>query len=672
MDDEPHSTEPANIALINRSYYSSSISNFLAESEETILGKIALSTNFDVITTQRDAWKIQIEVLKNSLEGLEGWIHFEFVIPRMGHRIDVVLIIKHVVFAVEFKCRETHFLYHDKEQVWDYGLDLKNFHEPSHHITIAPILVATHAKEVPACLQICTAHDNLIEPLAANTATLRNTIDQTIEFTDGANVDPHIWEVGSYKPTPTILEAARALYNNHDVSAISRSDATASNLSTTSKRIEEIINSSRKNNRKSLCFITGVPGAGKTLVGLNIATRHRDKKSDLYSVFLSGNGPLVSILCEALARDQVARDKLKNIKTTLKEARLKVRSFIQNVHHFRDSCLVDKTPPVEHVALFDEAQRAWNTEQTSSFMRRKKGYPDFNQSEPEFLISCLDRHENWAVVICLVGGGQEINTGEAGIQEWISARNRSFGHWDIHLSTRLQDTDYAIVPESLVEGSKSKIVHWDDLHLGVSLRSFRAEHLSRFVKEVLDLEADKAKQTYASIQKNYPVIITRDLAKAKKWLKSQARGSERYGIVVSSQAERLKPLAIDIRVKADPVHWFLNNREDVRSSYYLEDVATEFDVQGLELDWACVVWDGDFRYHTDGWQHHSFKGSKWQRILKEDRQRYLKNAYRVLLTRSRQGLIIVIPEGSNEDGTRKPSYYDPTYKYLKAIGLEEI
>lgn len=655
---------------IARSYYSASVTKFISSSEELILGEILKHTEYDVMPTQRNGWVEQIKILKFSLSGIDGQIHFEFVVPRMGHRIDVVLLVKHVIFAIEFKVGEAHFHARDREQVWDYGLDLKNFHETSHHSYVAPILVASEAKKLPPRFVTCNSDDFLIEPLAANSTSLRETIDEVLQSTDGKPVNAGSWHQGRYFPTPTILEAARALYNGHGVHEISRSDASAINLSKTAERIEEIIQSCRKNRRKAICFVTGVPGAGKTLVGLNTATRHRDEKSELYSVFLSGNGPLVKILCEALARDKVARKRERGERVTLKEARNEVKAFVQNVHHFRDSCITDPSPPIEHVALFDEAQRAWNTEQTCSFMKRKKGVANFGQSEPEFLISCLDRHEDWAVVVCLVGGGQEINTGEAGISEWIHARNRSFSHWDLHVSSRLSDSEYDVAESTLEDPGSGKTYDISDLHLGVSLRSFRAENLSRFVKETLSLEKDKARQTYAKFSLKYPIALTRDIGKAKIWLRRKARGSERYGIVVSSQAERLKPHAIDVRVQADPVNWFLNERDDVRSSYYLEDVATEFDVQGLELDWVCVVWDGDFRHHESGWQHYSFKGSSWQRILKDERKKYLLNAYRVLLTRARQGVVIVVPEGDKEDPTRDPSFYDPTFSYLHSLGLD--
>jgi hypothetical protein len=381
----------------------------------------------------------------------------------------------------------------------------------------------------------------------------------------------------------------------------------------------------------------------------------------------------VAILREALARDKVKREKELGRKSTKGAALSEVKAFIQNVHHFRDECLVDfDKPPIEHVALFDEAQRAWDLEQTASFMRRKKNKPNFNQSEPEFLIACLNRHTDWAVVVCLVGGGQEINTGEAGISEWINALNRSFPDWHIYISSRLTDSEYGAGKVLDELKNHHHLVTRDELHLSVSMRSFRAENVSLLVKQLLDLNISEARNALEKVQEKYPIVITRDLTQAKRWLKEQARGSERYGIVVSSQAERLKPYAIDVRSPMDPIHWFLDSKEDVRSSYFLEDVATEFDVQGLELDWACVTWDADFRYSPQGWEHWSFVGDRWNRIRKHERQVYLKNAYRVLLTRARQGMVIVVPSGDSEDMTRKHEFYDSTFEYLTQIGFKPI
>jgi hypothetical protein len=305
-------------------------------------------------------------------------------------------------------------------------------------------------------------------------------------------------------------------------------------------------------------------------------------------------------------------------------------------------------------------------------MKRKRGHTNFHSSEPEFLISCLDRHPDWAVVVCLVGGGQEINTGEAGISEWIEALDRSFPDWQIYISPRLTDSEYGTESVLATIKEHKNVIYRAELHLSVSMRSFRAEHVSLLVKQLLDLQPVKARETLQHIKGKYPIVITRDLTKAKKWLKTQARGSERYGIIVSSQAERLKPHAIDVKSPVDPIHWFLDGKEDVRSSYYLEDVVTEFDIQGLELDWACMTWDADFRYSKSSWEHFSFVGDRWNRIKKPERQKYLKNAYRVLLTRARQGMVIVIPSGDQQDPTRKADFYDPTFNYLQEIGFEAI
>ena len=657
---------------MKREYYANSIALFIKSDIDEILGKLTRNSDFDLGQNQRDAWIEEINILQKTLASYSGSIYFEYSIPRMGKRIDVVLIIKQAIFILEFKVGDKEFSSNAIDQVWDYALDLKNFHSSSHDHFIAPILIATNAKNIIPVISLTPQSDKVLFPIKSNTETLKSVIDNTLALLDGATIDMTEWEKGRYCPTPTIVEAAMALYRGHSVENISRSDAGAINLTQTSEVVSEIIKSSRNKSQKSICFVTGVPGAGKTLVGLNIANKHIDKENALYSVFLSGNGPLVAILREALTRDKVSHEKEKGNKITKGDAMRNVKLFIQNVHNFRDDCLKDEKPPIEHVALFDEAQRAWNLEQTANFMQRKKGKPDFNQSEPEFLISCLDRHPDWAVVVCLVGGGQEINTGEAGISEWIECLNRSFPDWNIYVSSRLTDSEYGAGKILDQIKTHKNVFTKDELHLSVSMRSFRAEHVSLLVKQILDMDVKEAQKTLTQVKSKYPIVITRDISKAKEWLKKQARGSERYGMVVSSQAERLKPHAIFVKSPMDPIHWFLDGKEDVRSSYYLEDVATEFDIQGLELDWSCVFWDADFRHTENGWDYRSFVGSKWNYIKKSERQMYLKNAYRVLLTRARQGMVIVIPPGDPLDPTRNPDFYNPIFSYLKSIGFEEI
>jgi Schlafen group 3, DNA/RNA helicase domain len=659
---------------MNRSYYSDTIEIFTLTKAEEIIGKMAILSKFADEVSQKSAWQEEIKILQKVLPKYKGGIYFEYSIPRMGQRIDVLLLIKSVIFILEFKIGETEFPLHAIDQVWDYALDLKNFHETSHEVFIAPILISTEAKISETYISLLASDDKILNPIKCNKDLIGSVIDQILIINQGVDaINKIVWENGRYSPTPTIIEAAMALFAGHSVSEISRSDASAINLSITSDAIAAIIQKSKIEKQKSICFLTGVPGAGKTLVGLNIATTHIDKSSELHSVFLSGNGPLVNILREALARDRVSHGKEIGIKQRKGEALSEVKLFIQNVHNFRDECLKDMdAPPIERVALFDEAQRAWNLEQTANFMRRKKDFPDFNKSEPEFLISCLDRHKDWAVIVCLVGGGQEINTGEAGITEWIESLNRSFSDWHIYISPRLTDSEYSAGEILKNLSNRPNVFYEENLHLSVSMRSFRAEHVSQLIKQILDLQVQEAQKTLAKIKSKYPIAITRDLKKAKEWLKNHARGSERYGIVVSSQAERLKPHSIDVRSPMDPIHWFLDSKKDVRSSYYLESVATEFDIQGLELDWVCVTWDADFRFSDKGWEFRSFVGDHWNHIRKKERQLYLKNAYRVLLTRARQGMVIVVPLGDTDDPTRNSLFYDPVFEYLQIIGFEVL
>lgn len=658
----------------SRAWYQASVEAFLAASSDEIIGALATKSEYALLQTQRDAWLEEIIILKQSLNGLSGSLFLEFTIPRMGKRVDAVLLLNSVVFVIEFKIGEKTFTRPSVDQVWDYALDLKNFHEASHTAAIIPILIATEAHQSASC-DLSTADDKVYKPLLVCRHDFRTVLNKSLRAIASVPlvpIDAYHWVSAPYRPTPTIIEAARALFSRHSVENIARHDAGAQNLRVTSQRIEQLVDEAQTNHLKTICFVTGVPGAGKTLVGLNIATQRRDEKEKTHAVFLSGNGPLVAVLTEALVRDELIRAKAKNKSTRKGEVAVPVRKFIQNIHHFRDEGIKDERPPSEHVVIFDEAQRAWNQRQTANFMHRKKGQSNFSKSEPEFLISYMDRHADWAVIICLVGGGQEINIGEAGIGAWLEAVSAKFPHWQMYISSRLTDTEYA-AGRALETINTHPQTHLDDsLHLAVSMRSFRSEKVSFFVKALLDQDKDKARHTLAELNAHYPIAITRHLKLAKQWLRAHARGTERYGILASSKALRLKPHAIDIRVPIDPVHWFLADKTDTRSSYYLEDAATEFQVQGLELDWACVTWDGDLRANQDQWSYHDFRGNRWCNIANADNQNYLRNAYRVLLTRARQGMVIFVPQGDSSDPTRNPAYYDQTYQYLTELGLPSV
>lgn len=654
---------------MKRAYYSNKIHDFLLESDSSILGELTANhSNRTLEELQVNAWRKQITILKDQLRGFEGQIYFEFAIPRMGKRVDNIVIINNVAFIIEFKVGDGGFEKHAIEQVIDYTIDLKNFHEGSHEIRLIPVLTATHASSVAEQNSRVFTHETAAK---SNQYHLAETLKQYLND-DGESINIEYWENSIYKPTPTIVEAAQALYKGHNVQEITRSDSGTINLSKTAECINSVIDKSKAKRIKSICFVTGVPGAGKTLAGLNIAVERMKTDEDEHAVFLSGNGPLVDVLREALTRDEVLTAKENGEKLSKKKAAIKANAFIQNIHHFRDDNLISNKAPIEKVVVFDEAQRAWTNDQVSSFMKRKKGVENFNKSEPEFLIDVMNRHSDWCTIVCLIGGGQEINTGEAGLEEWVSSLKNHFPDWDIHYSSSILEGDNYLKSEEsrkwLVGNGISEI----ELHLAVSVRSFRSEQLSNFIHELLNIKIENSQRIYSEIKKSYPIVLTRSLEKAKQWLRKKAKGSERIGLISSSGARRLRPLGIDVKNEISAPSWFLNNSQDIRSSYFLEEVATEFDIQGLEIDWACVAWGGNFHMNNTDWKYQNFKGTKWQNINKDIDKEFLKNTYRVLLTRARQGMVIFVPESSDLDHTRPKEFYDRTYEYLKEIGIKEI
>lgn len=653
--------------MVKRSYYSNDIQSFLNQDNYSIFGEITTNDQFSAEDLQKNTWNREIEILKRELsQFLDGYIIFEYTIPRIGNRIDNIVIYKGIIFLLEFKVGEKKYPSYAIEQVTDYAFDLSCFHKESHNRLLVPILISTKAHSVKQEIRI--SKDNVLETICCNEYEIAKYITEvSLKFIQD-EIIPDDWINSLYMPTPTIIEAAQALYLGHNVEDISRNDASAKNLNQTTKAINKIIDYSKAHNRKSICFITGVPGAGKTLAGLNIAVERQKIAEDEHAVFLSGYGPLVDVLQEALARDDAKRNHISR-----KEASRKVKEFIQIIHHFRDDAISVDTPPVEKVAIFDEAQRAWDEQNLTDFMKKKKHIEDFNMSEPEFLISILNRHNDWATIICLIGGGQEINKGEsAGIYGWFDSLRNNYPNWDIYVSDKITDDEYS-KGHNFAEMTKNMNVNIiEDLHLAVSLRSFRSENVSNFVKALLDVDIDTAKRLYEQFNNDYPVFVTRNLHKAKLWVRSQAKGSQRYGLTASSGAKRLRKYGIWVQNKIEATNWFLNGKNDVRSSFHLEETATEFDIQGLELDWTIVCWDADLRFENGDFKHLKFVGTKWQNIKSADNILYLKNAYRVLLTRARQGFVIFVPTGDETDMTAKPEYYDGIYRYLKSVGIKEL
>lgn len=713
--------------LMTRCLYHASIHEFLQQSPVALLGTFVNNYHGVAMTTTNEAWTDEIHIMQEVLlpwKDEDGQVIFEYDIPRLGKRIDVVLLLRGLIFCLEFKVGEREMLQSNIEQVLDYALDLKNFHLLSQNRTIVPILIPTRFQSSSNEFRPSVYDDFIYNPLVTGANGLQQLIADVLTHAGATAPDPSLgadWIISPYSPTPTIIEAAKRLYENHSVEDITRHEADKVSTDRTIAYILDVIKTSREKGEKSICFVTGVPGAGKTLVGLDVAVKQSYQNGEKLSedegaVYLSGNGPLVAVLTEALAIDNQKKCQARREKKNRSDSRREVGKFIQIIHRYRDNMLAKlKTPiengvleidpkkaiklakagygEVEHVAIFDEAQRSWTHKRLADYLKRGGTYgnklkiQNFPYSEAAFLIWSLDQREDWATIVCLVGGGQEINTGEAGISEWIKALNEKFTHWRIYISDKLTEAEYAEGRVNELLAGNDKVTFSPELHLGVSLRSFRAENLSSFVHALLSFNPDAA-ALYDTIKAHYPIVLTRDMTKARAWLRKNTRGSQRSGVLVSKTAARFKPLAVDVLGQGDEnaVHWFLMDKTDIRSSNYLEDAATEIQVQGLELDYTCVLWDADLRCENGRWRYFNFNGrTAWREEAGQtesslERRKYMLNAYRVLLTRARIGMVICVPEGNSnktvdgfpEDATRRPEFYDGTYEYLKSIGLEEI
>ena len=704
--------------------YASTISGFFNKSESEIVH--ILTENNEFSSTRRttmDSWHEEVRSIQKALADYkeeDGFIAFEYTIPRVGGRIDCVIGLRGILFVLEFKTGEEQNADTDKEQLEQYVIDLKNFHFESYDIPIAPIWVVPKAE-----LELCRIYKPSSNKQLFSMATV---CDKTIAdcfkrilTKDLGRLEPinmNNWLNSPYCPTTSIIDAARKLYAHNRVEEINRSDAKGEDLIRTTNILLELINRAKTYNEKYLCLVTGVPGAGKTLIGLSVATIRQEEEEiesgkENRSVYLSGNRPLVMVLQEALARDAYAREmeiitlqlgrtpkksELKSNGITKPEIKSKIKQFIQPIPSWRkeylkgisvsgtggDAILIKDDNyaykgngefyiPYDHVSIYDEAQRAWEAKENASYVRKKeahlKNFPEW--SEPRFLISCMDRHEDWAVYICLIGNGQDINHGEAGTAEWLRSI-KHFSHWKTYAPADIMKD-----PEVAKELPGVNIEYLAGLHLSTDLRSIRAENLAQFVDDLLNFRKEHAASLLQELNR-YPIRITRDINTAKAWIKQHARDDERYGALASSKGQRLKPDALTLlppnSSESEVTHWFLGDNKDVNSSYYMEEVATEFQVQGLEVDWALVAWDADMRYDkaTSSWKQYSFRGSKWMNINDPKIRKYQINAYRVILTRARRGMVIYVPKGSPEDHTRNPKFYDGTYQYFKQLGIQEL
>jgi hypothetical protein len=656
-----------------KAYYCNSIPGFIKDTSTSVVGQLVRHTvkfhAFDISSEQEEAWENQIRELQIRLEqhGIEGDIIFEYDIVRLGKRIDVILLIRHMVFSLEFKNGQRAFTAHDAQQAEDYAIDIKNFHKESEDLYVCPILIATDAEPYAKKQSTDCYPDKQVYLQRENIETLVPKISEISKlYGDDGEIDFDRWFNSPYYPTPTIIAAAVEAYSSHHLSEIAQSEAGQDNINACEEKLNEVIAYAEQNKKKCVCFVTGVPGAGKTLVGLDVVAKNLDKGQDNLSVYLSGNGPLVEVLREALKKSVRAKKQLN------RETEAAINALIQSSYAFKKDNSSHRHPTPENILIFDEAQRVWNQEK----MTRKHNDPMMAVSEPHLLYSIMDRHQDWAVMVCLVGLGQDIYDGEVGINEWFKCGILDFRDWELFYSPEIfGQVEDKNIDKDLILGC-DRCHQMTELHLKTSIRSFRADKQCQFVDALLDNNPEETKAVYQMISEKYPVYMTRDYQLAKSWVKKQVRGSQRCGVMACSSAQRLKPEGIYVPTEIDVKNWFLAPSDDLRSSNMLEVVASEFKVQGLEIDWGLVCWDADLRRTKKGddWDYYTFRGTRWNKRNKEDQKRYLVNSYRVLLTRSRQGMIIFVPKGVDPeiDATRDNAYYDGIYNYLLSCGIKEL
>ena len=686
-------------------WYENSVKKFKQESDESVAGKLCLRVHFDSVEEQKKAWREEVKLLKTELKTTDGRIVFEYPIPRIGKRPDVVLLLHGIIFVLEFKVGANSYDIAARKQVRRYAEYLSYFHDKSHGRIIVPILVSTEARNRAPKLEF--RKETIYNELCCNSNGIWTIVAEVLKkhrAGRSCRAWENAWCQGRYKLLPGIIDAVVMRYHNHNVRDIRNASAGVNELTATTRYILNKIKDTQENKEKAIFFVTGVPGAGKTLVGLDVvAETHKEYKS----VFLSGNKPLVDVL-----QAELAEDAKQFVGDDESDAVIKGASMIQLIHEYRkqtirkiakivDGKLVAKkvasagkdcagsVAEPEHVVVFDEAQRAWDRDRLRKPGRGGKTIlcnPSFPYSEPAFLIWSMDQrnHDDWAVIVCLVGGGQEINKGEAGILEWVKAVRDEFDDWKVYISPNLNLPEYAGTDlKDCLDHVPQKVVN-KNLHLAVSKRAIRSENVSLFVKALIDRDVRTATTALRQFSGVYPIKITRSLEKAKSWLRKQMNSQppeaqpQRCGALMSSKGYRLRPYGFEIKSVGeykDIAKWFLGDRKNVNSSNSLEVAVTEFFVQGLELDWTLVCWDADFRYSEESkdWEcYNGFDGEKWQLARGDAARRYKCNAYRVLLTRARRGMVIFVPQGRSYDSSRKKEFYDSTYNYLKAVGLDVL
>jgi hypothetical protein len=652
--------------------YAATLGRFLSDSPAYVLGHLQQAAAHLLSGRtehyQVAAWNESIGWLRSTAGVLNDtptcadWhLVLEYQIPRRRGRIDAVLLADDLIYVIEFKSDRSDRA--AERQAEDYGLELLDFHEASHSRRIFPIVCASKSVERVGALNghfgVAEVSTCIPDSLPQLLLELQNHHHEP--STDKSPIDPSEWLRATYAPTPTIIEAARALYAGHDVRELSQSQASAEHLARSSAAISGIVRETLDRGGHTLCLLTGIPGAGKTLAGLNIV---HDEQEGVASTFLSGNGPLVKVLQHVLANDLADRTGV-----TKAAGLRKAETLVTNVHRWLDE-YHDRRPdvtPRENVVVFDEAQRAWSREHSMRKFKRDK-------SEPEMMLEVLSRHDA-AVLVALVGGGQEINTGEAGLSEWGRALSERFKSWRVAIDPDQLDPSRRLPGSRLFDESapipSARIQLHPDLHLAVSQRSFRARTLTDWVEAVLLNRPSDAAHLMEQLS-HFPIVLTRDLERARNWIRQHARGERRSGLLASSGARRLRPHGIAVQERIDEVDWFLRPPDDVRSSRFLELAASEFGVQGLEVDWSCLAWGGDLLRDGAEWELRKFVGTAWRQVKQDEARRYVINRYRVLLTRAREGMAIWVPPGDPRDPTRDPARYDGVEDYLLQCGVKTI
>ncbi len=685
-------------------WYDSPCNNFINSKTDSVVGQLARSAareGWGTTPEQEQEWTKSVDILKSTLsEKKEGRseilqsaladprlhefqsIILEYDFRRRGLRMDCVLLAPGIIVILEFKRHEPTLA--DRDQAMSYAINLCEFHEVTQKgihkgdAIIAPIVVSTRTK---------VTSDNNVSfqskpwdaifsmALMSDAETLADTLASVLSFRRGTHpISCNEWVSSKFKPSSSIIDAAVSLYGQHSVSAIEEHALPTKIIKECVKELESIVREVREKKEKRVIFISGAPGAGKTLVGLQLLFGTEK------SVFVTGNAPLVDVLQLALKnsyREKNAANQL-NIPSGYKKEQISrvinLATFnIEKAHRFLKDRSTLSTPTDETLVIFDEAQRTY-------LKGRSVVSERLERDEAELILEALEKQNpgKGLVIICLLGHNQAINTGESGVISWFKAVNKAKG-WSYQIDEKTLSLNglFDDISSRQMWSNHSKRKSLEKGHLDHSLRFWKNRDVEIWASAVVHGDSDKAMEVATSLgQEGIRIYLTRELKTAKNWVNGLRVGEERLGMIASSQARRLIAEGIHILPQSDSKigHWMLAPSGDIRSSNTLDVAQNQFQIQGLELDYALVCWDADFRRAKTGWEAYNISGTKWQKQSKKEEQAYRENSYRVLLTRARKGMVIYIPNGdeSQIDETRNPSFYDGIFEFLVTCGCVVI